>query len=157
FGLVIGVSFLLLVAVFRSLLIPLKAALMNLLSIGAAYGFVVAVFQWGWGMRFVGVDQSAPVESFLPMMLFAVLFGLSMDYEVFVVSRIREEYLASRDNAKSVARGLAATASVITGGGSDHDHGVSELCDERSARREGVRARARDRRVGRCDGRATAA
>ncbi len=114
FGLVIGVSFLLLVAVFRSLLIPLKAALMNLLSIGAAYGFVVAVFQWGWGMRFVGVDQSAPVESFLPMMLFAVLFGLSMDYEVFLVSRIREEYLASRDNAKSVARGLAATASVIT-------------------------------------------
>ena len=114
FSLVIGVSFVLLVAVFRSLMIPVKAALMNLLSIGAAYGFVVAVFQWGWGIQLVGVDQPGPVESFLPMMLFAVLFGLSMDYEVFLVSRIREEYLESGDNARSVARGLAATASVIT-------------------------------------------
>lgn len=114
FGLVIGVSFLLLVAVFRSLMIPLKAALMNLLSIGAAYGFVVAVFQWGWGMQLAGIDQAGPIESFLPMMLFAVLFGLSMDYEVFLVSRVREEYLASHDNADAVAQGLAATASVIT-------------------------------------------
>ncbi len=114
FTLVIGISFLLLVAVFRSILIPLKAALMNLLSIGAAYGFVVAVFQWGWGGALIGVDQPGPIESFLPMMLFAVLFGLSMDYEVFLVGRIREEYLQSRDNARSVARGLAATASVIT-------------------------------------------
>ncbi|MEZ4503584.1 MAG: MMPL family transporter [Dehalococcoidia bacterium] len=114
FSLVVGISFLLLVAVFRSIMIPLKAALMNLLSIGAAYGFVVAMFQWGWGIRLVGVDQTGPIESFLPMMLFAVLFGLSMDYEVFLVSRIREEYLGSRDNATSVARGLAATASVIT-------------------------------------------
>ena len=114
FGLVIGVSFLLLAVVFRSIMIPLKAALMNLLSIGAAYGIVVAIFQWGWGINLVGVDQTGPIESFLPMMLFAVLFGLSMDYEVFLVSRIREEYLNSRDNAASVARGLAATASVIT-------------------------------------------
>ncbi|PKN83194.1 MAG: hypothetical protein CVU47_00215 [Chloroflexi bacterium HGW-Chloroflexi-9] len=114
FSLVIGISFVLLVLVFRSLAIPLKAALMNLLSIGAAYGVVVAVFQWGWGMELVGVTQAGPIESFLPMMLFAVLFGLSMDYEVFLVSRIREEYLASHDNAASVARGLAATASVIT-------------------------------------------
>jgi len=114
FSLVIGVSFVLLVMVFRSLMIPVKAAFMNLLSIGAAYGVVVAVFQWGWGMEFVGVTQAGPIESFLPMMLFAVLFGLSMDYEVFLVSRIREEYLASHDNAESVARGLAATASVIT-------------------------------------------
>lgn len=114
FSLVIGISLVLLVAVFRSLMIPLKAALMNLLSIGAAYGVVVAVFQWGWGMQLVGVTQAGPVESFLPMMLFAVLFGLSMDYEVFLVSRIREEYLATHDNAASVARGLAATASVIT-------------------------------------------
>ena len=114
FTLVIGISFLLLVAVFRSVLIPVKAALMNLLSIGAAYGFVVAVFQWGWGGRLIGVDQPGPIESFLPMMLFAVLFGLSMDYEVFLVGRIREEYLYSHDNARSVARGLAATAGVIT-------------------------------------------
>lgn len=114
FGLVIGISFILLVMVFRSLAIPVKAALMNLLSIGAAYGVVVAVFQWGWGMGLVGVSQAGPIESFLPMMLFAVLFGLSMDYEVFLVGRIREEYLHSHDNAEAVARGLAATASVIT-------------------------------------------
>lgn len=114
FTLVIGISFLLLVVVFRSLMIPLKAALMNLLSIGAAYGVVVAVFQWGWGGSLVGAGSTGPIESFLPMMLFAVLFGLSMDYEVFLVSRIHEEYLRSRDNAVSVARGLASTASVIT-------------------------------------------
>lgn len=114
FTLVIGISFLLLVIVFRSLMIPLKAALMNLLSIGAAYGVVVAVFQWGWGAGLVGAGSTGPIESFLPMMLFAVLFGLSMDYEVFLVSRIHEEYLRTRDNALSVARGLASTASVIT-------------------------------------------
>ncbi len=114
FGLVIGISFLLLVLVFRSIMIPLKAALMNLLSIGAAYGVVVAVFQWGWGLSLVGVDSTGPIESFLPMMLFAVLFGLSMDYEMFLVGRIHEEYLRSGDNAAAVARGLASTASVIT-------------------------------------------
>lgn len=114
FALVIGISFILLTVVFRSLLIPLKAALMNLLSIGAAYGVIVAVFQWGWGLALTGADRTGPVESFLPMMLFAVLFGLSMDYEVFLVSRIREEFLKSGDNARSVARGLTSTASVIT-------------------------------------------
>lgn len=114
FALVIGISFLMLVLVFRSLMIPLKAALMNLLSIGAAYGVVVAVFQWGWGGSLVGAGSTGPIESFLPMMLFAVLFGLSMDYEVFLVSRIHEEYLRTGDNARSVARGLASTASVIT-------------------------------------------
>lgn len=114
FALVIGISFVLLMVVFRSLLIPLKAALMNLLSIGAAYGVIVAVFQWGWALELTGADRTGPVESFLPMMLFAVLFGLSMDYEVFLVSRIREEFLHSGDNARSVARGLTSTASVIT-------------------------------------------
>ncbi|MCC6960321.1 MAG: MMPL family transporter [Dehalococcoidia bacterium] len=99
---------------FRSLVIAVKAALMNLLSIGAAYGVVVAVFQWGWLLDLTGADKTGPVESFLPMMLFAVLFGLSMDYEVFLVSRIREEYLRTKDNAQSVAHGLASTASVIT-------------------------------------------
>ncbi len=114
FAIVIGISFLLLTTVFRSLVIAIKAALMNLLSIGAAYGVVVAVFQWGWLIELTGADKTGPVESFLPMMLFAVLFGLSMDYEVFLVSRIREEYLRTRDNSQSVAHGLASTASVIS-------------------------------------------
>src|SRR5690606_30395166 len=89
---VIGLSFILLMAVFRSVVVAVKAAILNLLSIGAAYGVVVAVFQWGWGADLIGVDKG-PVETFLPMMMFAVLFGLSMDYEVFLISRIREEYL----------------------------------------------------------------
>jgi len=113
FGGVIGLSFLLLLVVFRSVLVALKAAVMNLLSIGAAYGVVIAVFQWGWGGDFIGI-QKGPVETFLPMMMFAVLFGLSMDYEVFLISRIREEYLKSGNNATAVSHGLAATARVIT-------------------------------------------
>lgn len=113
-GAVIGLSFLLLMMVFRSLLVPLKAALMNLFSIGAAYGVVVAVFQWGWGKEFFGISKTGPIEPFLPMMLFAILFGLSMDYEVFLLSRVREEYLKSGDSGDSVADGLAATARVIT-------------------------------------------
>jgi RND superfamily putative drug exporter len=111
---VIALSFLLLMAVFRSLLVPLKAAVMNLLSIGAAYGVVVAVFQWGWGADLIGVDRPGPIMAFIPMMLFAILFGLSMDYEVFLLSRIREEYDRGGDNATAVADGLAATARVIT-------------------------------------------
>ncbi|HET7738925.1 MAG TPA: MMPL family transporter [Tepidiformaceae bacterium] len=110
---VIGLSFILLMAVFRSVVVALKAAILNLLSIGAAYGVVVAVFQLGWGASLIGVDKG-PVETFLPMMMFAVLFGLSMDYEVFLISRIREEYLKVGDNSTAVANGLAATARVIT-------------------------------------------
>jgi putative drug exporter of the RND superfamily len=113
-GAVIALSFLLLMAVFRSVLVPLKAALMNLLSIGSAFGILVAIFQWGWLGGLFGVSREGPVESFLPMMLFAVLFGLSMDYEVFLVSRIREEYIATGDNTEAVARGLSATTRVIT-------------------------------------------
>ncbi len=111
---VVGLSFLLLMVVFRSVLVPLKAAIMNLLSIGAAYGVVVAVFQWGWGSKFIGVDQSVPISPFLPMIMFAILFGLSMDYEVFLLSRVREAYLRSRDSHSSVVEGLSATARVIT-------------------------------------------
>jgi len=111
---VIGLSFLLLMAVFRSVIVPLKAALMNLLSIGASYGVLVAVFQWGWLGGVFGVEREGPVETFLPMILFAVLFGLSMDYEVFLVSRIREEYLRTGDNTESVARGLSVTTRVIS-------------------------------------------
>jgi RND superfamily putative drug exporter len=113
-GAVVGLSFLLLMVVFRSVLVPLKAAVMNLLSIGAAYGVVVAVFQWGWGSSALGVDHTVPISPFLPMIMFAILFGLSMDYEVFLLSRVREEYLRTRDSHTSVVGGLAATARVIT-------------------------------------------
>jgi RND superfamily putative drug exporter len=113
-GVVILLSFLLLMVVFRSVLVPLKAAIMNLLSIGAAYGVIVAVFQWGWLGGVFGVDHGGPIEAWVPMMMFAVLFGLSMDYEVFLLSRIREEYARTHDNALAVADGLAMTARVIT-------------------------------------------
>ena len=101
-------------AVFRSVLVPLKAVIMNLLSIGAAYGILVAIFQWGWGTDLIGVDKSGPIEAWVPMFLFAIVFGLSMDYEVFLLSRIKEEYDRTKDNAHRVADGLAATARVIT-------------------------------------------
>ncbi len=110
---VVGLSFLLLLVEFRSIFVPIKAALMNLLSVGAAYGAVVAVFQWGWLADLVGA-QPGPIESFAPMMLFAVLFGLSMDYEVFLLSRVREEYLRTGKAGPAVADGIAATARVIT-------------------------------------------
>jgi RND superfamily putative drug exporter len=110
---VIGLSFILLMAVFRSVLVPLKAAILNLLSIGAAYGVIVVIFQWGLGKGLVGVD-TGPVEPFLPMMFFAILFGLSMDYEVFLISRIREIYVRTGENGTAVAEGLAATARVIS-------------------------------------------
>ena len=109
----IALSFLLLMAVFRSVLVPLKAALMNLFSIGASFGILVAVFQWGWGASIIGVSKQ-PIVAFSPMMLFAILFGLSMDYEVFLLSRIKEEHDRTHDNGLAVADGLAATARVIT-------------------------------------------
>jgi RND superfamily putative drug exporter len=111
---VLVLSFLLLMVVFRSLLVPLKAVIMNLLSVGAAYGILVAVFQWGWGDSLLGVGREGPIEAWIPMMLFAVIFGLSMDYEVFLLSRIREEYDRTHDNGTAVANGLAVTARVIT-------------------------------------------
>jgi RND superfamily putative drug exporter len=110
---VLALSFILLMMVFRSLLVPLKAVIMNLLSIGGAYGVIVAVFQWGWGADLLGI-ATGPVEPFLPMMMFAIVFGLSMDYEVFLLSRVREEYDRTGDPVNSVADGLAATARVIT-------------------------------------------
>jgi RND superfamily putative drug exporter len=113
-GAVLALSFLLLMWVFRSLLVPLKAVIMNLLSIGAAFGVIVAVFQYGWGRSLIGVGKEGPIEAWAPMMLFAVVFGLSMDYEVFLLSRIREEYDRTHDNALAVADGLAQTARVIT-------------------------------------------
>jgi RND superfamily putative drug exporter len=110
---VLGLSFLLLMVVFRSVLVPLKAVIMNLLGIGAAYGVIIAGFQWGWLGPVLGID-GGPIEPFMPMMLFAIVFGLSMDYEVFLLSRIREDYDRTGDSHTSVANGLAVTARVIT-------------------------------------------
>jgi RND superfamily putative drug exporter len=112
-GAVLVLSFLLLMLVFRSVLVPLKAVIMNLLSIGAAYGVMVAGFQWGW-LGGILDFEGAPIEPWMPMMLFAIVFGLSMDYEVFLLSRVREEWHRTGDSRTSVADGLAATARVIT-------------------------------------------
>jgi RND superfamily putative drug exporter len=113
-GAVLLLSFVLLLLVFKSVVVPLKAVLMNLLSIGAAFGVTVAVFQWGWGGSLIGLGREGPIEAWAPMMLFAIVFGLSMDYEVFLLTRIREEYDRTGDNTLAVADGLAATGRVIT-------------------------------------------
>ena len=112
-GVILALSFVLLLLVVRSVLVPVKAGLLTVLSILGAFGAVVAVFQWGWGAGLIGV-RAGPVEAFLPVMLFAILFGLSMDYEVFLVSRIREEWRRTGDNSEAVARGLAVTGRLIT-------------------------------------------
>jgi RND superfamily putative drug exporter len=113
FAAVLTLSFLVLMIVFRSLLVPLKAVVMNVLSIAATYGVLVLIFQWGWGAGLIGID-TGPIEAIVPLMLFAIIFGLSMDYEVFLLSRIREEYDKTGDSALAVADGLAKTAQVIT-------------------------------------------
>jgi RND superfamily putative drug exporter len=112
-GIVIGLSILLLMAVFRSIWVPLASAVFNLLSIGAAYGVVVAVFQWNWGASLLGVGDGVPIVSFVPLMMFAILFGLSMDYNVFLLSRIREAYFEGDSPADSVVQGLSRIAKVI--------------------------------------------
>jgi RND superfamily putative drug exporter len=113
-GGVVGLSFLLLLVAFRSIVVALKAGVMNLLSIGAAYGVVALLAEGGWAGQLIGIDTETPVPPFIPVIMFAVLFGLSMDYEVFLLSRVREEYLAGRDTAGAVTEGLARTARVIT-------------------------------------------
>ena len=115
-AIVVVLAFLLLVAVFRSLLIPLTASAMNLLAVGAAFGVIVAVFQWGWGGSILRISPG-PVEAFLPVLLFAVLFGLSMDYEVFLISRMHEEWAARRDNRLAITLGQAETGRVISAAG----------------------------------------
>jgi len=112
-GVVVLLSALLLMVVFRSLVIPVQAAFMNLLSIGASLGVIVVVFQWGWLEGLMGIDKG-PIESFIPVMLFAIVFGLSMDYEVFLVSRIHEQWTHNRDSARAVGQGLALTGRVVT-------------------------------------------
>jgi RND superfamily putative drug exporter len=111
---VVGLSFLLLVLAFRSLVIPLTAGLMNLISIGAAFGVVTAVFEKGWGASLVGLDGPVPIVSFVPLMMFAILFGLSMDYEVFLMTHIREAWQRTGDNRRSVIVGIGTTGRVIT-------------------------------------------
>jgi RND superfamily putative drug exporter len=113
-ALVLGLTMLLLLVAFRSIVIPIKAAVAILLSIGAAFGVLVAVFQWGWMQDLVGLHQSVPIISFLPTMMFAILFGLSMDYEVFILSRVREDYARTGHARDSVLTGLTSSARVIT-------------------------------------------
>ncbi|MFI6826530.1 MMPL family transporter [Kribbella sp. NPDC050241] len=113
-GAVILLSVVLLTVVFRSVVVPLKAALMNLLSIGASFGVMVMVFQWGWAAGLIGLESTLPILPFIPMFMFAVVFGLSMDYEVFLLTRIREEYVRTGDNHSATVHGIATTGRVIT-------------------------------------------
>ena len=113
-GVIVGLGFLLLLVAFRSLLVPATAAVMNLLAAGASFGVVVAFFQWGWGADRLGLGRPGPVEAFLPVIMLAVLFGLSMDYQVFLVSRMHEEWVHTHDNRHSVILGQATTGRVIT-------------------------------------------
>jgi RND superfamily putative drug exporter len=113
-GIVVALSFVVLLLAFRSLLVPVKAAAMNLLSVAAAYGVVTAVFQLGWGSSLIGLDHAIPIVSFVPLLMFAILFGLSMDYEVFLLTRMREHYQETGDEKEAVIEGLANTGRVIT-------------------------------------------
>ena len=112
---IVAVAFILLTMAFRSVVIALKAAIMNLLSIGAAYGVIVAVFQWGWGISLIGVPTTSPIPAYVPMMVFAIVFGLSMDYEVFLLTRMREVWREHGDNRRAVAAGLQASGRLVTG------------------------------------------
>jgi RND superfamily putative drug exporter len=111
---VLGLSFLVLMVLLRSIVLPLKAVLMNLLSVGAAYGVLVAVFQWGWIDGFLGFQSNGYLDTLVPPLVLAIVFGLSMDYEVFLLSRIRERYEAVGDTRLAVAQGLASSARTIT-------------------------------------------
>ena len=115
FAFVLGMSLILLLLAFRSIVVPIKSVIMNLLSVGASYGLLVAVFQHGWGNEIFGFKQVDRIDAWIPLMMFSILFGLSMDYHVFLLSRIKERYDQTRDNAESVAYGLRTTASIITG------------------------------------------
>jgi RND superfamily putative drug exporter len=113
-GVIVGLGFILLLIAFRSVVVPLTAAAMNLLAAGASFGVVVAFFQWGWGSDTLGLGRAGPVEAFLPAFMLAILFGLSMDYQVFLVSRMDEEWVHTRDNQRSITTGQASTGRVIT-------------------------------------------
>jgi putative drug exporter of the RND superfamily len=111
---VVTLSLLLLTVAFRSIVIAVKAAVLNLLSVGAAYGVVIAIFQFGWGSGLIGIEQDVPIPAFVPMLMFAIVFGLSMDYEVFLLSRVHEVWMRTGDAHRSVAVGIGSTARVIT-------------------------------------------
>jgi RND superfamily putative drug exporter len=111
---IIGLSFLLLMVAFRSLLIPATAAVMNLFAAGASFGIVVAIFQWGWLSNLLGIGSGGPIDAFLPVLFFAILFGLSMDYQVFLVSRMHEEWVHTGDNERAVRVGQTETGGIIT-------------------------------------------
>ncbi|MEU8376585.1 MMPL family transporter [Micromonospora sp. NPDC048894] len=113
-GVIVGLGFLLMLLAFRSVVVSLTAAVMNLLAAGASFGVVVAFFQWGWGSEAFGIGKAGPVEAFLPVMMLAILFGLSMDYQVFLVSRMHEEWVHTRDNRRAVTIGQASTGRIIT-------------------------------------------
>ena len=132
---VVLLSFLLLMLVFRSVLVPLKAALLNLLSIGAAYGVLVMVFQWGWAKDLIGLESTVPIIAFIPMFMFAILFGLSMDYEVFLLSRVREEYLRTGDNDGVRRARHRAHRPRDHVGGAHHGRGVPRLRRSATTRR----------------------
>ena len=127
-------SFLLLMAVFRSLLIPAIAAVMNLLSAAAAFGVITAVFQYGWGARLLGIDKTGPIEAFVPVMMFAILFGLSMDYEVFLVARIYEEWHRTRRQPRGGRPWTRRDRPDDHGGRDDHDPRVRRVHPRRRAR-----------------------
>ena len=135
-GAVVLLALILLTAAFRSLVIGIKAAVLNLLSVGAAYGVIVAVFQWGWGSSLVGIDETVPIPSFVPMLMFAIVFGLSMDYEVFLLSRVHEAWVRDRDSHRAVAIGIGAHRPGDHDRGGDHGRRLRELRPRRRPDRE---------------------
>ena len=138
---VIVLSFLLLLIAFRSIVVPLTAGLMNLLSVGAAYGILTFVFQEGHGAKLIGLSGPIPIVSYVPLLMFAILFGLSMDYQVFLLTRIQEHYRKTKDNHEAVVDGLAVSATGDHLGGADHGQRLHQLHPQRRPDREAVRAR----------------
>ncbi len=138
---VVAISFLLLTIAFRSVVIATKAAILNILSIGAAYGVIVAIFEWGWAKSVIGLQSTLPIPAYVPMLVFCIVFGLSMDYEVFLLSRVHEAWLDTRDAHRAVAIGIGATARVITTAAADHDRRVRQLRAEPGSDREDARHR----------------
>ncbi len=126
-GAVVGLSFLLLLIAFRSLVVPLTAAVMNLLAAGASFGVVVAIFQWGWLSDALGIGKGGPIEAWAPVLFFAILFGLSMDYQVFLVSRMHEEWVHTRDNRRAIRGGSGRDGRHHHRRRADHDRGVRRV------------------------------
>ena len=155
-GFVLLMSFLLLLVTFRSLIIPIKAILLNLLSVGAAYGILVAVFQHSWAQGLLGFKSDGAIESWLPIFLFVVLFGLSMDYHVFILSRVRELWERGMPAEKAVEQGITETAGVVTSA-AIVGRRVRDLRDPLGARHEAARRRPRDCDPDRRDARASGA